>query len=657
MARFFRGFGMKLIRLRISNFQSFAEEPTTITFEPTTFLVGPNGAGKTAVMQALARMFAVNLNLRRVQRSDFHVPQSKLQAENEEGVPLWIEAEFVFPELRVRDPRGKYATIPTNFAHMRLETGDGVPLVRFRLEAQLDQDGEIEEALYYVLQADENGVPLKKTLVPKHDRQTIHVHYLPARRDPAEQISYATHSLLGRALRAANWQAEREQVVEHTTGISAALATNDAVKTIGEHLSTQWSGLHKGDYYARPRVSFDRKDIDILLRYITVDFAPGHDSDAVDFSRLSDGHKSLLYLSLVLAMQGLSRAVLSGEISIFDREKLRPAVFTLIAMEEPENSLSPHHLGRVIKSLSKFASHHDAQAVLATHAPSLLKRVAPESIRYLRLDESRRTSVKTIIMPPSQDEAYKFVREAVQAFPEVYFSRLVILGEGDSEEIVLPRLLHARGMAEDDSSIAVVPLGGRHVNHFWRLLHGLGIPYFTLLDLDLGRFGGGWGRIKYAAQQLATFPPAGVTISVSDLSGIPKWNSNNDNVCSSKFGQDWLRWLESLGVFFSAPLDLDFAMLQSFPDEFGVDKDELEDPDADTISDVLGTNHQNIDQYEDEEKDYFGAYRTRFKVGSKPVAHLQALAELDNVTLKGGMPAEIGRLLDAVKKRLAELPE
>jgi len=50
--------------------------------------------------------------------------------------------------------------------------------------------------------------------------------------------------------------------------------------------------------------------------------------------------------------------------------------------------------------------------------------------------------------------------------------------------------------------VSFVPLGGRHVNHFWRLLNGLGIPYITLLDLDFGRPGGGWGRIKYALEQL-----------------------------------------------------------------------------------------------------------------------------------------------------------
>ena len=34
----------------------------------------------------------------------------------------------------------------------------------------------------------------------------------------------------------------------------------------------------------------------------------------------------------------------------------------------------------------------------------------------------------------------------MRAYPELYFARLVIFGEGDSEQIVLPRVLAAAGI-------------------------------------------------------------------------------------------------------------------------------------------------------------------------------------------------------------------
>src|SRR5450755_4602552 len=120
---------MKLTQLRISNFQSFGEEPTVIGLASMAYLLGPNGAGKTAVLQALARLFASDLTLRRVRKSDFHVPLE--ETDPPKTRTLWIEAQFEFPELK--NSKGKYATIPGHFAHMKLESADGVPRIRIRL--------------------------------------------------------------------------------------------------------------------------------------------------------------------------------------------------------------------------------------------------------------------------------------------------------------------------------------------------------------------------------------------------------------------------------------------------------------------------------------------------------------------------------------------
>lgn len=640
---------MKLHRLRLSNFQSFGPEPTAITFDDLTFLIGPNGSGKTTVLQALCRLFSFDPGLRRVQRSDFHVPVDEAPEASPEERAFWIEAEFAFPELK--DAVGKHPTIPPHFAHMRLDDADSVPRVRFRLDAKLDSDGEIEDVLSYVLDVDDNDEPLTKHPVPRPERNNIHVHYLPARRDPSEHIAYTANSLLGRALRSINWKVERDTVKDLTSQISDVLAKNSAVEALGVTLSDLWKGLHKGSFFADPKVTFVSSEIEALLRHLSISFSPAHGDDFVDFSRLSDGQKSMLYLSLVLSTQAIGRAVLSEEDKSFDIDKLKPAVFTLVSMEEPENSLSPHYLGRVVSALTKLSAQDDAQALIATHAPSMLRRVAPESIRYLRLNEKRSTQVSTILMPPKQEEAYKFVREAVQAFPELYFSRLVVLGEGDSEEIVLPRLFKATGLAIDESAISVVPLGGRHVNHFWRLLHCLGIPHLTLLDLDLARHQGGWGRLKYANDQLGKYSPGK---QLPSEWAIPKWNDAKHKVLEY---DHYIEAFEERGIYFSSPLDLDFTMINAFGQAYGIDDDDREEPQADDIKAVLGDSYHGIENYAGDEQELFRAYHKIFKVGSKPAAHLGALATLTDTELKKGMPASLARLVDAVKSTLEKLPE
>lgn len=641
---------MKLQTIRLSNFQSFGAAPTEVALEEITYLIGPNGAGKTAALQALCRLFAFDPSLRRILRSDFHVSL-------DEEVPpaerqLWIEADFLFPELEEDEDN---STVAPHFGHMRLDEVDGTPRVRFRLNATMGLDGDIEESMVYVLDINADGSPLTTAQVPRSERNHIHVHYLPARRDPAAHIAYGANALLGRMLRAVNWDAERDVIKGLTDKISDSLESNPSINAFSISLKTAWGALHKGSFFADPKLTFVASEIEALLRHMSVSFTPGHDDQLVDFSRLSDGQKSMLYLSLVLSSQAIGRAVLADKDKSFDADKMRPPVFTVVALEEPENSLSPHYLGRIVNALNGMTGKGDAQALIATHAPSMLRRVAPESIRYLRLTQERISHVTHIQLPDTTDDAHKFVREAVQAFPEVYFSRLVVLGEGDSEEIVLPRLLQAKGAPVDESAVSIAPLGGRHVNHFWRLLSDLHIPYLTLLDLDVARYAAGWGRIKVVNDQLAKFEPAKV---LPEDWSLPKWDTKEAPVrthyCFGDEKKSVFSELESRGVYFSEPLDLDFAMLLAFPDAYGVEED---GPDEATIKAVLGKKHHDASQYSKDEQKLFNTYHQRFKLGSKPAAHIDALAQLTDEELLAGMPASLSRLADAVIAKLAELPE
>ncbi|UYZ72835.1 AAA family ATPase [Moraxella bovis] len=642
---------MKLQSMRLSNFQSFGCQTTELKLDEITYLIGPNGSGKTAVLQALCRLFAFNPALRRIKHSDFHIPQHEQEVPEERK--LIIEADFSFPETSSDSDN---STVAPFFNHMRLTQLGDQPIVRFRLTAVMDFLGEIEETLVYVLEPDSQGKEVTK-MVSKIERNQIQVHYLPAQRDPLDHIAYNTNALLGRLLRAVNWESERDDINDLTNQINNKLEYNLSVKIISEKLKQSWENLHKGSYFKEPKISFAHSEIENILRHMSVSFTPGHNENMVDFSRLSDGQKSMLYLSLVLASQSISHSILNDGNNTFDVKKLRPPIFTIIALEEPENSLSPHYLGRIVNALKAATQYQDAQALIATHAPTMLRRVSPEQIRYLRLDSDRTSSIKCIQLPKKSDEAYKFVQEAVQAFPEIYFSRLVVLGEGDSEEIVLPRIFSAKGIPVDESAITIAPLGGRHVNHFWRLLSQLDIPYVTLLDLDIGRYCGGWGRIKYVNDQLSQHSDGAFLKEDT----IPKWNESEirtNHTYQDGQGQErnLFAGLESLGVFFSYPMDLDFSMLKAYPSEFELE-DTKELPDEKLIASVLGKSHHKPEQYSEDERKLFASYHKLFNLGSKPANHLKALANLTDEELLQNMPEELSRLADKVKEKLREIPE
>ena len=646
---------MKLACIRLFNFQCYGPTPTEIYLDDLTVLIGPNGSGKTAALQALCRMFAFDPRLRKVVASDFHV--QKPGDGNDEGKELWVEADFLLEELVAG--QGEGAAVPTHFTHMRLDAPNGVPRVRYRLEADMDIFGEIDFSLYYVTNPKPDGT-FEKTLVPKANRNHIQLHYLPARRDPATHITYGLNTLLGRLLQAAEWAKEKEEVDELTGKTTECLACNSALNSFNKILKGEWQNLHKGEFYSEPHINFGPGDIESLLRRLSLVFSPGHDEQFVDFSRLSDGQKSLLYLSLVLASQQIGRDVLSGKEKNFDPIKLRPAVYTMLAMEEPENSLAPHYLGRTITALSNASSHADAQALIATHAPSILKRIDPDQIRYLRLSPERQTVVSVIQMPGKETEEYKFVQQAVRAYPEIYFARLVVLGEGASEEMVLPRLFEAHDLSVDLSGITVAPLGGRHVNHFWRLLKALNIPHVTLLDLDLGRYHGGWGRLKYVVDQLKSFAPESTILKVDSINALPVWNDDTTRILAVEAGPKSISYLataETDGVFFSSPLDLDFAMLEKFPTAFNTSADDQIMPDEPQVKAVLGKSYHGVDQYSDKQQKLFITYHKRFKVESKPAHHIQALSVLSDEDIRDNIPESLGRLIERVRQVLEGLPE
>lgn len=96
-------------------------------------------------------------------------------------------------------------------------------------------------------------------------------------------------------------------------------------------------------------------------------------------------------------------------------------------------------------------------------------------------------------------------------------------------------------------------------------------------------------------------------------------------------------------------------MLLAFPEQYS--KENYKAPTVSTVKAVLGNSHHNPKQYSLKERKLFNTYHKRFKLGSKPTAHIDALAQISDKNLLSNMPKSFGRLADAVIAKLAELPE
>ena len=438
--------------------------------------------------------------------------------------------------------------------------------------------------------------------------------------------------------------------------VSGKFHDEAATSCVEKALSQRWQELHGAGTHSVPRFQPIAPDVAQLLRDTDLMFEPDHGGEGRPARLLSDGQQSLLHLALTTAALDIETRVADGSLAgEFDMTSAHLPTLTVLIIEEPENSLAPFYLSRIVSQVLQVCDGPRAQAVLVSHSASVLGRIDPASIRHFRLDAAAGTAaVRPITLPDNATEAGKYVREAVRAHPELYFAGFVVLGEGDTEELVIPAIAQARGIALDPSFVAMVPLGGRHTNHFWKLLNDLQIPFATLLDLDYGRADAGWARLRDAYRRLAQ---NGTDV----FAGLDEFSTNADFTDAMTEAQmlKVMAHLRQFGVFFSAPLDLDMAMLVCFWKAYTeLDPGERGPHDSDATDAVLGSGGSPGDFWAPADPDKLALQRERlrwyrylFLGRSKPSTHLRALARLSSSELKDG-PEPVCALTDYIKTKL-----
>ena len=188
---------MQIDSVTISNFRCFGPEAVTVPLRSVSAFVGANGCGKTALMQSLSRVFGVLQSDRTLVPDDFHLPDGKRREDLKAGeaIQLFVDILLRFPELKESDEEDKPA-IAECFSQMVVEEEGKAPFCRVRLQGTWTRtntpEGDIEQKTYWVRSGDDE--PDEDDLHPMapHERSLIHVHYVPASRDPAKQVRYVS---------------------------------------------------------------------------------------------------------------------------------------------------------------------------------------------------------------------------------------------------------------------------------------------------------------------------------------------------------------------------------------------------------------------------------------------------------------------------------
>ena len=689
---------MRLLKLKLRNYRCFGNNEQIIPIDNITSFIGNNSSGKTAALLALNCLFSNNSSDRILKRSDFHLPKDT-KPENLETQELYIETVFTFDELE--NGEDGTSSVPTFFKSLVVDSPDGTPYLRVRLEATWEKssnvEGAIESRIYYITCPEGEEITEEfKSSANRKDLDRIRVIYIPAVRDPSKQLKNASGTMMHQIMNSINWSATtQEKIKTKIKELNEQFLEEKGVSILGTSIHTQWESYDSDTRYSNAQLRFNSTDIDSSIKKSEVVFLPTVTGKECTIDDMSDGLRSLFYISLVDSILDVESKI-QQEIDTDPKHisfNHKPPILTIIALEEPENHIAPHLIGQLTTNLKKIASKSNAQTVFTSHSTAIIKRFDPEKLRYFRLNvDDCTTSVRSITLPDKENLAdqYKFIKEAVKAYPELYFAKLVVLGEGDSEEIILPKVWNAKNDDVDTSGISIVPLGGRHVNHFWRLLNDLNIPYITLLDLDKEREGGGWGRIKYVLEQLIEngydkdklLGENIDSLSDEDFGKMHDWDVNNSEIL-----QSWINYLEKYNVFFSTPLDIDFLMLEHYGNIYKSLLGDKEGPRliimendkkcqkyikdientgkpyseyctrvADDVRHTLKECGGDGKTYSEEQKRLMVWYTYFFLNRGKPSTHIEAFSQISNEMLVSTMPPVFKRLISAAEKALKEKP-
>jgi len=653
---------MRIAAITIKNFRSFGPSAQVLAFNSRlSCFIGLNSAGKTAAMAAFQKIFGSRID-RNLYREDFHIAHDEDPA-SEAPKSLYIEVKIAFGRTD--------KSVPDFFKDLVVTAPKAAPYLRIVLEATWSpspgsMDGEIDVQQYILLAPEGAAVTEEaKRGYPKPMYSFFQVIYVPALRKTADQLRYASGSILHRLLKTVEYTEDfRKDFKAETEKINAMFHAIPSFKNIQDSLHSVWSTFHKDERYKKASMNFGKGEVEEILRKLEVNFAPSpgaHRSFGVD--DLGDGYRSMFYLSLVCTLLEIEDGLAAD--TVIDGS-MKPYL-TILAVEEPENHIAPQLLGRVIKILEVISEKANTQVFFSTHTPAIVKRVDPEAIYHFHITADATTDVNQITLPDASDEAYKYVKEAVQNYPEIYFAKLVVIGEGDTEQVVFNHLMRVMDTDFDDNIITFAPLGHRFVSHIWKLLTTLKIPYITLLDFDLERNGGGWGRVKYVLQELLAIGEDKSEIlatddgilSDADLKAMHTWDNSDPNLTG------WVNFLRDYNVYFSEPLDLDFLLLETFEAYYTAEDTypkgggpQIPDPDDEqvayekylksAVAATLKDEKAKGIHYTNEQHELMIWYKYHFLGRGKPVTHMQVLSNIPDKELKDELPVVLRQIFTLI---------
>jgi putative ATP-dependent endonuclease of OLD family len=448
---------VKLRRLQIENFRGI--EKLDLELGDTTVLIGENNTGKTTVLEALR--FALDLvKTRRVcifGAYDFHLPNATAGPSSSSAISIRLKFSEDSPgewgEGLSRLNREKILQVEANgCASVTLKVG-----ARFDvLTNDFVQDWEFQNI---------DGLPLagiSEGAIGKLKSEVSFV-YLDALRDDAKHFD-AKGPFWRPFLKESQLTPEKQGEIE---------AKLDEVNRliISSHASfSQVLARLKEVGDVVPMAGGD---------FVTVDAVPGRLFDMLSKAQVTMNGGTGAKIPLGRHGEGTqSLAVLmlfNAYLQTWNKGS------PIVALEEPEAHLHPS----AVRALWRVIEKIPGQKIISTHSGDLLAEVPYQHIVRFALLENKIKAWPLGKLELDEKRSHQFNFHVRRTRGELFYARCWILGEGESEIILLQEIARLRNVNLELLGIRCVGYRGSDIGLFLSVADEMGLPWVVLTDNDV----------------------------------------------------------------------------------------------------------------------------------------------------------------------------